>query len=118
MSRKVKSAKGQEVDFDLLQIKSNMQQTDKPLDVKTREDFVHLKRRRRGNSKVAQMLAAKAEELQKKKDVERANLREDVTVHSKSESTTEESPQTNEKTSPKSTRRIVKKESKKDIVDE
>lgn len=118
MSRKAKSARGEEVDFDLLQVKSNIQKTDKPLDVKTREDFVHLKRRRRGNSKVSQMLAAKADELQKKKDVELANLREDVTVHSKAEPTKEESPKTDETPKSSNKRRIVKKESKEDIVDE
>lgn len=56
MSRKTVSMKGEEVDFDLLDIKAKMQKGDKPLEVKTREDFVHMKRRRRGSTRFDDLL--------------------------------------------------------------
>lgn len=56
MSKKVISMKGEEVDFDLLEIKAKMQKADKPLEVKTREDFVHMKRRRRGSANFDDLL--------------------------------------------------------------
>lgn len=56
MSKKTVSMKGEEVDFDLLDIKAKMQKGDKPLEVKTREDFVHMKRRRRGSARFDDLL--------------------------------------------------------------
>lgn len=51
MSRKTTSIKGEEVDFDLLETKQNLENK-KPqaLEVKQRQDFVHKKRRSRGRS--------------------------------------------------------------------
>lgn len=54
--KKTKSMRGKEVDFDLLKIKTKLQKTEKPMDVKTREDFVHTKRKRRGKSKVTNLI--------------------------------------------------------------
>lgn len=53
MSRKTKSVKGDEVDFDLLETKQRIEQN-KPrvLEVKQREDFVHKRRKSRGRSSV------------------------------------------------------------------
>lgn len=56
MSRKARSVRGEEVDFDLLEIKSKMQSGDKPVEVKVREDFVHLKRRRRGRVNMSEII--------------------------------------------------------------
>jgi len=67
MARKIRSMKGEEVDFDLLQIKSRLEKTEKPVDVKTREDFVHMKRKRRGNSKVSELISKRLEEEKPKK---------------------------------------------------
>lgn len=51
MSRKTTSVKGEEVDFDILETKQNLE-SKKPqaLEVKQRQDFVHKKRRSRGRS--------------------------------------------------------------------
>ena len=44
---KARSAKGESVDFDLLRIKEQIANTPKPVDVKTREDYVDRKFQRR-----------------------------------------------------------------------
>lgn len=44
---KVRSAKGEIVDFDLLKIKAQMTAAPKPVDVKAREDFIDKKLQRR-----------------------------------------------------------------------
>ena len=46
MTRKVKSAKGVEVDFDLLKIKQQMADKPAPIEVKKREEFIDKKVRR------------------------------------------------------------------------
>lgn len=69
MAKRTTSIKGEVVDFDLLDIKSKMEKTDKPLDVKTREDFVHMKRRRRG----AVNMVALAESRNKNKQKQNAS---------------------------------------------
>ena len=73
MSRKTKSVQGEEVDFDLLQVKSKMQSSEPTLDVKTREDFIHLKRKRRGKSKISEMVAAKAKQHAEQERQEKEN---------------------------------------------
>ena len=47
MTRKVRSAKGVLVDFDLLQIKEAIASAPKPTEVRKREDFIDKKLRRR-----------------------------------------------------------------------
>lgn len=51
MSRKTVSVKGEQLDFDILETKQNLENK-KPqaLEVKQRQDFVHKKRRSRGRS--------------------------------------------------------------------
>lgn len=47
MSKIVKSAKGETIDFDLLKIKAQMANTPKSTTVKAREDFIDKKLKRR-----------------------------------------------------------------------
>jgi len=47
MSKKTRSAKGEEVDFDLLEIKAQIASAPKTINVKKREDFIDKKMRRR-----------------------------------------------------------------------
>lgn len=47
MPRKVRSAKGEMIDFDLLKIKQQIASAPKTTDVKKREDFIDKKLRRR-----------------------------------------------------------------------
>lgn len=47
MAKKVRSARGELVDFDLLKIKSTIASAPKPLTVTKREDFVDKKSRKR-----------------------------------------------------------------------
>jgi hypothetical protein len=47
MSRKVRSAKGEVVDFDLLKIKEQMASAPPPTDVRARQDFIDKRLRRR-----------------------------------------------------------------------
>ena len=68
--------KGEEVDFDLLKIKSKLHKTDKPLEVRTREDFVHLSRRRRGKSKITELINKKLEK-ERLKEKEKRKEKED-----------------------------------------
>lgn len=104
MTKKVTSIRGEEVDFDLLKIKSGLEKKEKPLDVKTREDFVHLKRKRRGNSKIEELVAAR------RKEEEEAKLKEAkdaATEKAKKDAVPSEA--TNEAKKPNK-RKIVKKD--------
>jgi len=56
MARKVKSLKGEEIDFDLLKTKQELGQKETVLEVRDREDFVHTKRRTRGRAALIQRL--------------------------------------------------------------
>lgn len=47
MGRKIRSARGEMVDFDLLKIKAEMSNAPKPLEVKARIDFVESRLRRK-----------------------------------------------------------------------
>jgi len=57
MTRKTKSIKGEEVDFDLLETKQKIEQN-KPrvMEVREREDFVHKRRKNRGRSSAMQKI--------------------------------------------------------------
>lgn len=105
MSNKTMSVKGEEVDFDLLKVKSRLQKTEKPLDVKTREDFVHMKRKRRGNSKISEMVSKRLEEEEQKKTEERKKKEDPVAQPEK----TREVMKNKRK---KKKRKIVKKDDK------
>lgn len=114
MARKTLSMKGEEVDFDLLDIKAKMQKGDKPLEVKTREDFVHMKRRRRGSTRFDDLLK-KANKLEDKISKEENTP---VSTPKAEKPTPTQSPTTEEKvkeeTSPrrvKTKRKIIKKDS-------
>ena len=52
MSKRVKSARGQIVDFDLLKIKEQIASAPPPVDVQQRQDFVERRLRRRVKKKV------------------------------------------------------------------
>jgi len=54
MPKKVKSAKGVVVDFDLLKIKQQMAEKPTPVEVKNREEFIDKKVRRRIKNKPVQ----------------------------------------------------------------
>lgn len=56
MARKIRSLKGEEVDFDLLKTKQELGEKDRVLEVRDREDFVHTKRRTRGRAALLQRL--------------------------------------------------------------
>jgi len=47
MTKKVRSAKGVQVDFDLLRIKEQIASSPPPMDVKKRQDFIEKRLRRR-----------------------------------------------------------------------
>ncbi len=47
MGKKVRSAKGVQVDFDLLRIKEQISSSPPPMDVKKRQDFIEKRLRRR-----------------------------------------------------------------------
>lgn len=53
----VRSAKGETVDFDLLQIKATIASTPKPVEVANRESYVDNQFRRRSARRVAQRAA-------------------------------------------------------------
>jgi len=103
--------RGEEVDFDLLEIKAKMQKMDKPLDVKTREDFVHMKRRRRGGPKIDQLLKKRHEEgksleAEKKSSTKKVSKKKTDT---KSTNTNSDSDK-NDTHNTESKRKIVKKD--------
>lgn len=114
MTKKTRSMRGEEVDFDLLDIKSKIQKTDKPLDVKTREDFVHMKRRRRGGAKIDELLKRKQKALEGDSEVEtKKDTKESTTTSSKKTkkkaATKAKDVDASEKETPKK-RKIVKKD--------
>lgn len=47
MGRKVRSMRGEMIDFDLIQIKEQMSTIPEPIDVRARQDFIDRKLRRR-----------------------------------------------------------------------
>lgn len=47
MGKKIRSARGEQVDFDLLKIKEQMASSPPPMDVKKRQDFIEKRLRRR-----------------------------------------------------------------------
>ena len=85
MSRKVKSIRGEIVDFDLMDIKNTIMNGPTPETVQQRERFIDKRRRRGSRKKVDEMLAAQQvnesavraaieEERRKKKAVIEAQL--------------------------------------------
>lgn len=61
MSRKVKSARGVMVDFDLPLIKNQILKTPKTDDIKKRERFIDKRRRKTSRNTVDQLLASQLE---------------------------------------------------------
>lgn len=59
MPKKVRTAKGQIIDFDLLKIKEQMVDSPKPTNVQARQDFIDQKMRRRVKRVKDQLLEAK-----------------------------------------------------------
>lgn len=47
MTKKIRSARGEQVDFDLLRIKEQIASSPPPMDVKKRQDFIEKRLRRR-----------------------------------------------------------------------
>ena len=52
--RKVRSMRGEEVDFDLMEIKKQMADQPKSMEVKAREDFIEQRLRRRAKRRIQQ----------------------------------------------------------------
>lgn len=65
--RRVRSARGEVIDFDLMEIKSQMANHPKPTDVKKRETFIESRLHRRAK-KLEQKTKKLAEELLMKQD--------------------------------------------------
>lgn len=59
MPKRVRTAKGQIIDFDLLKIKEQMENAPKPANVQARQDFIDQKMRRRVNRVKEQIAEAK-----------------------------------------------------------
>lgn len=95
MATKVKSVRGEMVDFDLLRTKQELSEKDPVLEVRDREDFVHTKRRTRGR-------AALIKRLNEKKNSSNTTQREE----NKEDDNSSTAPKKN-----KPKRKIVKKDS-------
>lgn len=93
MARKVRSARGVMVDFDLPKIKSQILKTPKTDDIKKRERFIDKKRRRTSTNTVDQLLAQQINAI---KVVEPAKLieqaKEAMTILNKPEAPVPEDP--------------------------
>lgn len=59
MPKKVRTAKGKELDFDLLRIKQQMADQQEPAEVRQRQDFIDQKMRRRVKKVKDQLASAK-----------------------------------------------------------
>lgn len=57
MNNKVRSALGQEVDFDMMKIKQQLSDTPQSTDVKAREEYVRNRQNRRAAKRAAQLAA-------------------------------------------------------------
>lgn len=79
MSTKVTSARGQEVDFDLMRIKQQIGSAPKTVDVKTREQFVDLRLRRRARVSSAKLPQA-IEEIQAAEEVKSMEVVDSTTT--------------------------------------
>lgn len=75
MPKKVRSAKGQTIDFDLLRIKQQLGDAPKPANVQARQDFIDQKMRRRVK-KVKDSIA------EAKKNPKTVDVNKDVKVES------------------------------------
>lgn len=126
MTKKTVSMRGEEVDFDLMEIKAKMQKMDKPLDVKTREDFVHMKRRRRGGAKIEQLLKSRqdasdeeaktsatsdTEPTKAKASKKKATKKSDIKASAEPEVTPEVTPEQEPEVTKEAKRKIIKKDS-------
>lgn len=107
MARKTVSMRGEEVDFDLLDIKAKMQKLEKPLDVKTREDFVHMKRRRRGSLNMEELVKSRKES---EEDVPQPTPVPEPPPEEEKENIEKESVESKATNKPKAKRKIVKKD--------
>lgn len=64
MSRKTKSMRGAEVDFDHLEIKSQLSKTPKSIAITERERFVNLRKSRNNKKKIEELLVKQREATQ------------------------------------------------------
>jgi len=101
MARKVKSIKGEEVDFDLLKTKQELGEKERVLEVRDREDFVHTKRRTRGR-------AALLDRLNKNKKTRESDTKTKSSTTNVDSTTKTSSETVAPKSKPK--RKIVKKD--------
>jgi len=69
MPKRVRTAKGQIIDFDLLKIKEQMENAPAPANVQARQDFIDQKMRRRVKRVKEQLEAAKKNPKKKPVDV-------------------------------------------------
>jgi len=98
---KAKSLRGEEVDFDLLKTKEELAKTPKTvLEVRDREDFVHIKRRTRGKARLLEKMRQK-KELDAKKDKLEKQVKETTETNTASK---------NEPEKKQRKRKIVKKD--------
>jgi len=110
MGRQVRSIKGEVVDFDLFEIKKQIEEKPASKDVKNREDFVYAKRKRGSKRTVGKML----NEQRKNTEDVRAAMRKSTEANISAavgESKVREPIETKEKPVKKtvSKRRIIKK---------
>ena len=117
MPKKVRSAKGEIVDFDLMKIKEQLNDAPEPMNVQARQDFIDQKMRRR-LKKVRHKLD-NAPLRGRKKASEPVDVDKKVAVKStKQEEKIDEVVKTDEKSAPKKTskkkRKIKKKTTKKE----
>jgi hypothetical protein len=108
MPRKVRSAKGEVVDFDLLKIKEQIASAPTPTEVKTRQDFIENRLKRRLKKKTAVVektevdVEPKLPEPADGVEIEEAVLKEEASVE-------ETVPVEEKKSSPKQRARKKKK---------
>lgn len=102
--RRVRSAKGVIVDFNLMEVKEQIASTPKSTDVTAREDFIEQRLKRR-----ARRLAEKRLEETKRKEAEKAKAELERQEKATAEKTEETSNKTKTSTPKKRVRRIKKK---------
>ena len=108
MPKKVRTAKGKIIDFDLLKIKEQMVDAPKPSNVQERQDFIDQKMRRRGK-KVKDALAEAKKNPKVKPEMGAVDVNNDLEVKS-----VEQGPKIDEaKPAVKTKRTITKKQIKK-----
>lgn len=108
MAKKVRSIKGEVVDFDLLKVKQQIENRDKPDSVEMREKYIDIRRRRNPRRNVADLVNEQRQNEQDARDKIRKS-KEAKAASTKTTEVVEPTPTVTVTATPKQKRKVVKR---------